>query len=202
MQISRKINDRKDQAEALENISEIFLSQGKTKEAITYLQKAAAIADSYDFRNLKIIYENRDSWSILQEDSTDLKLCSTFIDTLKSNHDPRLPIISWIYATGDTASADQLGLPPGYIIGGNNPAYDITKTSTWDPVLGMERYSRLSDVMLSYTAPNLILTYAESEFYSPMQLNAGELAAMQQHIITMVYWQQSHNYLLMEKPPI
>jgi hypothetical protein len=107
--------------------------------------------------------QNRDSWSILLEDSTDLKLCSTFINNMKSNHDPRLPIISWIYATKDTSSAHQQGLPPGYIIGGTNPAIDITKTPDY-PALGMEGYSRLSSNMLSLTAPNLILTYAESEF--------------------------------------
>jgi hypothetical protein len=108
--------------------------------------------------------QNRDTWSILQEDSADLKLCSTYINELQNNNDPRLPIMSEIFATGDTTSADQLGLPPGYIIGGSNPALDITKTATYDTTLGMERYSRLNDQILSYTAPNLILTYAESEF--------------------------------------
>jgi len=108
--------------------------------------------------------QNRDAWSILQEDSADLKLCSTYINMLKNNSDPRLPIMSEIFATGDTTSADQLGLPPGYILGGSNPALDITKTATYPAVLGMEGYSRLNDQILSYTAPNLILTYAESEF--------------------------------------
>jgi SusD/RagB-like outer membrane lipoprotein len=107
--------------------------------------------------------QNRDSWSILEEDSADLKLCSTYIDSLQFNNDPRLPIMSEIFITEDTTSADQIGLPPGYIIGGTNPLTDITQDSTY-PALGMEGYSRLNDNILSYTAPNLILTYAESEF--------------------------------------
>jgi hypothetical protein len=112
---------------------------------------------------LGIETQNRDSWSILQEDSADLKLCSTYIDSLQMNGDPRLPIMSEIFATEDTTSADQLGLPPGYIIGGSNPALDITQTPGY-PAMGMQGYSRLNDNILSYTAPNLILTYAESEF--------------------------------------
>lgn len=107
--------------------------------------------------------QNRDAWSIIQEDSTDLKLCSTYIDSLQFNNDPRLPMMSEILATEDTTSPDQIGLPPGYILGGSNPAFDITQTSTY-PAMGMEGYSRLNDNILSYTAPNLILTYAESEF--------------------------------------
>lgn len=107
--------------------------------------------------------QNRDSWSIIGQDSADLKLCSTYIDSLQFNNDPRLPWMSVIFATEDTSSADQLGLPPGYIIGGTNPALDITQTPAF-PATGMEGYSRLNDNILSYTAPNLILTYAESEF--------------------------------------
>jgi hypothetical protein len=107
--------------------------------------------------------QNRDTWSILGEDSADLKLCSTYIDSLQLNGDPRLPVMSEIFATGDTTSADQIGLPPGFIIGGSNPATDITQDSLY-PALGMEGYSRLNDNILSLTAPNLILTYAESEF--------------------------------------
>jgi hypothetical protein len=107
--------------------------------------------------------QNRDSWSILEEDSADLKLSSTYIDSLQFNNDPRLPIMSEIFISEDTTSADQIGLPPGYILGGANPLTDITQTSNY-PALGMEGYSRFNDNILSYTAPNLILTYAESEF--------------------------------------
>jgi hypothetical protein len=108
--------------------------------------------------------QNRDSWSILEEDSADLKLCSTYINQLKSTGDPRLPYMSVVYINEDTTSADQVGLPPGFIVGGANPATDITKNASYDPVLGMEGYSRFNDNILSYTAPNLILTYSETEF--------------------------------------
>jgi hypothetical protein len=113
------------------------------------------------------VTQNRDTWSILQEDSTDLKLCKTYIDTLKNNNDPRLHIMAEIFSGDptliDTTSADQVGLPPGYILGGSNPLFDITKRPDY-PATGMAGYSRLNDIILSYTAPNLILTYAESEF--------------------------------------
>jgi len=63
--------------------------------------------------SLGTLTQNRDAWSILEEDSADLKLCKTYIDTLKSNNDPRLPVMAEIFATGSTDPADQLGLPPG-----------------------------------------------------------------------------------------
>lgn len=113
---------------------------------------------------LGTLTQNRDAWSILEEDSADLKLCKTYIDTLKNNNDPRLPVMSEIFATGSTDAADQLGLPPGYILGGTNPAIDVSQRPDYPATLGMQGYSRFNDNILSYTAPNLILTYAESEF--------------------------------------
>jgi hypothetical protein len=107
--------------------------------------------------------QNRDAWSILEEDSADLKLCKTYIDTLKYYDDLRLPVMAEIFATGSTDPGDQLGLPPGFVQGGTNPAIDVTQTADY-PALGMQGYSRLNDNILSYTAPNLVLTYAESEF--------------------------------------
>lgn len=107
--------------------------------------------------------QNRDAWSIIGNDPGDLKLCSTYIDSLQANNDPRLPIMAQITATGDTDPADQLGLLPGYIIGGTNPATDITQTSNY-PAAGLDGYSNLNDNILNLTAPSLILTYAESEF--------------------------------------
>ena len=106
--------------------------------------------------------QNRDAWEILGQDSTDLKLSDVFIDTLKNSNDPRLPVISWIYATGNRDPQDQVGLPQGYILGGLNQTYDITKRADY-PAAGMQGYSRLSDRILNLTAPNLILTYGETE---------------------------------------
>src|SRR6202012_2850745 len=73
------------------------------------------------------VTQNRDAWSIFGQDSTDVKLCSTYINYLQSNNDPRLPILSWIYYQDDNGDvitdnnpADQVGMPQGYILGGPN----------------------------------------------------------------------------------
>lgn len=109
------------------------------------------------------ITRNKDTWEINGQDSADLKLCSTYIDFLKNNNDPRLPVIAWIFATKDSKPESQIGLPPGYIIGGVDTTHDLTKTSTWDSVVGLQRYSRLSKIILQNDAPNFVLTYAQSE---------------------------------------
>jgi len=137
--------------------------------AQTYVNKVQGLTMQSNNDNAIVQHElgsetqNRDSWSIIGQDSADLKLCSTYIDSLQFNNDPRLPWMSVIFATEDTASADQIGLPPGYIVGGTNPAFDITQTANY-PAMGMQGYSRFNDNILSLTQPNLILTYAESEF--------------------------------------
>ncbi|MBS1502771.1 MAG: SusD/RagB family nutrient-binding outer membrane lipoprotein [Bacteroidetes bacterium] len=117
------------------------------------------------------VTQNRDAWAIFGQDSTDVKLCSTYINFLKDNNDPRLPVIAWIYwqdADGnvqtDDDPNDQVGMPPGYIVGGTNPAIDITQTPTYPQSLGIYGYSRFNDGVLNNSAPNLVLTYAESEF--------------------------------------
>lgn len=107
--------------------------------------------------------QNRDAWSIIGNDPSDLKLCSTYIDSLQLNNDPRLAVMAEITATADNNPADQLGMPPGFIIGGTNPATDLTQTAGY-PAAGLDGYSNLNDSILFYTAPSLILTYAESEF--------------------------------------
>ena len=138
--------------------------------AQTYVKKVQGLTmtssddNAVVYHSLGQITQNRDTWTILLQDSADLKLCKTFVDSMKLNGDPRLPVFSWIYATGSLDPADQKGLPPGFIIGGANPKTDITKDPSYDPVLGMEGYSRFNSTILDYTAPNLVLTYAESEF--------------------------------------
>ncbi|MDR3697392.1 SusD/RagB family nutrient-binding outer membrane lipoprotein [Mucilaginibacter sp.] len=113
--------------------------------------------------------QNRDALEIFGNDSTDLKLSSAFISNMKNNSDPRLPVVAWIYSqdsngnsTGDNTPADQIGMPPGFIVGGNNPSTDITKLDSI-PSTGIAGYSRLNDNILYTAAPNLILTYAETE---------------------------------------
>ncbi len=115
---------------------------------------------------------NQDAAQILSQDSTDLKLCKTFIDTMQNNNDPRLPVVSWIYSwdqngnsQGDNDPDDQFGMPPGYIVGGSNPAFDITKLpdTSYNATLGLAGYSRINDNILNIGAPSLILTYGETE---------------------------------------
>ncbi len=123
-----------------------------------------AIVQHEDGNGLTI---NKDSWEIHGQDSSDLKLCSTYINFLKNNNDPRLHIISWILAkgpNGDTISKDQFGLPPGYRTGGTVDSLNIQKRLDYPKPLGMQGYSRLSEIMLDPNAPNFIITYAETEF--------------------------------------
>ena len=119
-----------------------------------------AIVQHEDGSNLTI---NKDAWEIHGQDSADLKLCSTYINFLKNNNDPRLPVIAWIFATEDSDPEDQIGLPPGYRNGGTVDSLNITKRTDF-PKLKLEGYSRLSPIILDANAPNLILTYAETEF--------------------------------------
>jgi hypothetical protein len=108
------------------------------------------------------VYQNRDAWVILQEDSGDIRLSDTLIGNMKKFHDPRLSNIAWLYPSGDTTSADQLGMPDGYILGGLNPAFDITKLKNY-PANGLDGYSTWNPLVLSLTSPTLVLTYGETE---------------------------------------
>ena len=108
--------------------------------------------------------QNQDALQIFGNDSTDLRLSSTLISNLKSHNDPRLPVIAWIYNPNgsDNNPDDQIGMPNGYIVGGVNVKYDITKLDTF-PKIGINGYSTFNDNILNLSAPHLILTYAETE---------------------------------------
>jgi hypothetical protein len=123
------------------------------------------------------ITANRDATEIFGNDSTDFRLSKTYIDNLKNNNDPRLPVVAWIYTTTtdddgnvtvntDNTPENQLGMPSGYIVGGNNPAINITLLgpTLYKPTLGIYGYSTINDNILNTAAPDLILTYAETEF--------------------------------------
>ncbi len=97
------------------------------------------------------------------------QISKTFIDFLKKNNDPRLPVLSYVYPTdfspggptdgGSSDAAHQAGLPNGYDAGStshgiiNFPGY-LGNTNL---------YSRPSPIIFNNTAPTLVLTYAESE---------------------------------------
>ncbi len=118
---------------------------------------------------------NQDAAQIFSQDSTDIRLSSTIVSNMKKMNDPRLPVVAWIAygldgngnfpGTTDNTSADQIGLPSGYIIGGLNPKVNLDSVFQGSiPPEGLGGYSRISDNLLSISAPSLILTYAETEF--------------------------------------
>lgn len=121
------------------------------------------------------INANRDALEIFGNDSTDVRLSSTFISNLKSNNDPRLPVFAWKYITeidgdGNVTAVDtdsdpvnQLGMPNGFVVGGTNAKYDITKLDTFPKKQGIYGYSTFNDLILNTSAPDLILTYSETE---------------------------------------
>ena len=93
---------------------------------------------------------------------------------MKTRNDPRLPIVAWIAygldndgnfpGTADTKASDQIGLPPGYIIGGLNPAINLDSLAGDSlPKEGLSGYSRISPNLLSISAPSLILTNSETQ---------------------------------------
>jgi hypothetical protein len=151
---------------------------------------------------------NQDAAQILSQDSLDIRLSSTLISNMRKLNDPRLPAIAWIAyglsdptdpstfpGTTDVDTSDQVGLPNGYIIGGNNPLTNlniVAKDSL--PAEGLGGYSRISPNLLSINSPSLILTYAETEllFADAAQrwgiggnaadhYNAGMTAAIEQY---------------------
>jgi hypothetical protein len=122
------------------------------------------------------ITANRDATEIFGNDSTDLRLSNTFISFMQQTADPRLPVVSWIFATQDDTAANQRGMPNGYIVGGNNPNVDITKRDSF-PASGIAGYSRINDNILNTGAPDLILTYAETEFLLADAIKRWSLAS-------------------------
>ena len=97
------------------------------------------------------------------------QISKTFIDFLKKNDDPRLPVLAYVYPSdyspgddpsgGSSDPADQFGLPNGYDAG--NTSHGIIN---YPGYLGdLSLYSRPSPIIFNATAPTLILTYAESE---------------------------------------
>ncbi len=92
------------------------------------------------------------------------QLSKTFIDFLKNNGDPRLPVLAVVDSTSSSNAADQVGLPNGYDLG--NTKYGIInyKGPNGETYLGhLNLYSRPSPIIFNATAPTFVLTYAESE---------------------------------------
>lgn len=100
------------------------------------------------------------------------QLSDTFVNFLKLNADPRLPVLSFLYdSTYDLGTDDpynppgtsdpsvQAGLPNGYDAG--NTAHGITQAPGYLGSIWL--YSRPSPILFNPKAPTMVLTYAESE---------------------------------------
>jgi len=132
------------------------------------------------------------------------QLSKTFVDTLNSNNDPRLPVLSYVYPDGyspgddptggSSDPADQNGLPNGY--DGGTTAHGILSYLGPPAYLGdIALYSRPSPIIFNPTAPTLVLTYAESELLladaaarwgigsAEEHYNNGVMAAMKQYSV-------------------
>lgn len=100
-------------------------------------------------------------------DPTAPRLSLTFVNYLNSTHDPRLPYFGTVMADptvatdmGDTTSANQLGQPNGYDLGGGN--YDISHAANWPG--NQNKYSVVNRYTFARTtAPTFFLTYGETE---------------------------------------
>lgn len=86
------------------------------------------------------------------------KISATFINFLKTQHDPRLPVLAE-RPDGVTPVDSLAGLSNGF--DETTTATDISKQPGW---LGsLSRYAQPSGLLVNYKAPSFILTYAESE---------------------------------------
>ena len=102
----------------------------------------------------------------------DGQLSKTFVDFLKTNNDPRLPVFSYVYPDsfqpgddpggGSSDPADQNGLPNGFN-SGSGPFGIINYIGPPAYLGSISAYSRPSPIIFNPTAPTLVLTYAESE---------------------------------------
>lgn len=102
---------------------------------------------------------NRNFQVLLGQPEADyVKWSQKLIDFLKTNADPRLPVIAQL-ANGDRTAANQKGMPNGYDLSGT-PGRDISSAPGYT---GVGNYSKPSSYFTKLDAPTFILTYAESE---------------------------------------
>ena len=97
------------------------------------------------------------------------QISKTFIDFLKNNDDPRLPVFAYVYPDdyspgddpqgGSSDPADQIGLPNGF--DATDGPHGIIHDTSYPGNINL--YSRPSPIIFNATAPTLVLTYAESE---------------------------------------
>ncbi len=155
------------------------LTKVDPETAKTYVQKVDGLTMESNDDNAIVYHGTNDPLTInriyrgIGEDGDiqlSCQMSKTFIDFLKKNDDPRLPVFSYVYPEdysagddpggGSSDPQDQNGLPNGYNAG--NAANGI---QNYPGYLGsLNLYSRPSPIIFNATAPTLVLTYAESEF--------------------------------------
>jgi hypothetical protein len=88
-------------------------------------------------------------------------LSKTFVDFLKTNNDPRLPMMAKVKSSGSTLASDQVGLANGY--DQNGGATDVSKAPGFSG--NINNYSTIrSDILLKLDGPTFLVTYAQTEF--------------------------------------
>ncbi|MPR33751.1 SusD/RagB family nutrient-binding outer membrane lipoprotein [Salmonirosea aquatica] len=141
--------------------------------AKTYVQKAVAggvfqsNADNSVIRHTAI-YNNYIANHLAAREKTNFYLTAPFVNYLKTNNDPRLPVFAVRYvgakggpeqvaARASSAPKDQIGMPVGY--------NDVTITSTLQAngVASLWDYSQVNlTTVLKLDAPEFHVTYAET----------------------------------------
>lgn len=91
----------------------------------------------------------------------------TLIDMMKTRKDPRIPVISQL-ANGSHVVAAQKGLPNGL---DNSAGATGLATVTGDG--NLNNYSRVSSFMYDPEDPNVLLTYAETQFLKAEAIERG-----------------------------
>ena len=102
-------------------------------------------------------------------DPTSGHVSKTYVDYLKSTNDPRLSFEATILTDptivsqfGDTAAADQIGMPNGYDLSGG--PLDVSHAPGFNAALGQYTFSYVNRYTFARTdAPTFYLTYGETE---------------------------------------
>jgi len=167
--------------------------------AKTYTEKAAAAGTMTSYTDNALVKgdiafgdtQNATTNALLTtDDFREAKWSKTLIDYLRTTNDPRLSAIAEIPAAGainnanqalpgDNTASIQRGLPNGYDLTGG--AFDIRKrtdypggTGTTADLAPLGNYSRPRlAVYIQRSAPNFLLTYAETEFLLAEAANRG-----------------------------
>ncbi|MGI4885723.1 MAG: SusD/RagB family nutrient-binding outer membrane lipoprotein [Janthinobacterium lividum] len=167
--------------------------------AKTYTEKAAAASTMASYTDNALVKgdiafgdtQNATANALLTtDDFREVKWSKTLIDYLLTTNDPRLSAVAEIPAAGATNNANQAlpgdntpalqrGLPNGYDLTGG--AFDIRKradypggTGTAADLAPLGNYSRPRlAVYIQRSAPNFLLTYAETEFLLAEAANRG-----------------------------